>query len=57
MNMFDQNMQSLLDATLGWEYYRPGLVTEVALIVAEHYSMFSADTVSSSIPLFRNIND
>lgn len=42
----DENMKSFLDATLGWEHYRPRLVSEVDLIDAEHYSLFSANTVS-----------
>jgi hypothetical protein len=45
MNVSDEDMKSFIDKTLGWEYYRPGIVSEVALIEAEHYSMFSAGTV------------
>lgn len=48
MNVYDEDMKSFIDKTLGWEYYRRRVVSVVALIEGELYSMFSGDTVSFS---------
>ncbi|RAQ58613.1 nonribosomal peptide synthase [Aspergillus flavus] len=53
----DENMKSFLDATLGWEHYRPRLVSEVDLIDAEHYSLFSANTVAETTRHIRDFCD
>nr|B8NI18.1 RecName: Full=Imizoquin biosynthesis cluster protein A [Aspergillus flavus NRRL3357] len=43
---FEDLFQDLDASKAGWEHYRPRLVSEVDLIDAEHYSLFSANTVS-----------